>query len=70
MSIPPKLQPILYGIGAFALFTLLSIILKIATNHQSTENEYFGIISNKELLLGAVVAIILTFTHERKKKLK
>lgn len=70
MSIPPKLQPILYGLGAFAIFTTFSVILKIVTHHTTVDAEYFGILSNKDLLIGAVVAIVVTFTHERKKKLK
>ena len=70
MNIHPKLRPIFYGLGAFAIFTVLSVVLKFVTNHTATPDEYFGILSNKDLLLGAVVALILTFTHERRKKLK
>jgi hypothetical protein len=70
MSISPKLQPLLYGLGVFSIFIILSTILKYVTNHVSTDAEYFGILSNKDLLLGAVVAIVVTFTHLQKKKLK
>jgi len=70
MLIPPKLQPILYGLGVFAVFTILSVALKIITHRVSTDAQYLGIFSNKDLLLGLVVALVLTFTHERKKKLK
>ena len=70
MSIPPKIQPLLYGLGVFVVFTVLSLLLKIITNHKTTDAEHFGIISNKDLFIGAVVGIIVTFTHEQKKKLK
>lgn len=70
MNIPRKLQPILYGLGAFAIFITLSLILKFITNRMSADAEYFGILSNKDLLIGVLVAIIVTFTHERKKKIK
>ena len=70
MSISPKLQPILYGLGVFAVFTILSVALKIITHRVSADAQYLGIFSNKDLLLGLVVALVLTFTHERKKKLK
>ena len=70
MSISPKLRPILYGFGVFAVFTILSVVLKIITHRVYTDAQYLGIFSNKDLLLGLVVALVLTFTHERKKKLK
>lgn len=70
MSIPAKMRPLIYGLSVFVIFTILSLILKIITNHQTTDAEYFGILSNKDLFMGAVVAIVVTFTHEQKKKLK
>lgn len=70
MTIPPKIQPILYGVGVFIVFTTLMIIMKLITHRVPTQKEYFGLFSNNDLLMGAVVAIILTFSHERKKKLK
>jgi len=70
MSISPKLQPILYGLIVFTIFTTLSIILKIVTKHQTIDADYFGILTNKDLLMGAIVAVIVTLSHEKKKKLK
>ena len=70
MSISPKLQPILYGLGVFAVFVILSVVLKIITHQVSPDAQYLGILSNKDLLLGLIVAVILTFTHVRKRKLK
>jgi hypothetical protein len=70
MTIPLKLQPVLYGIGVFIVFTTLMIVLKLLTHRVPEDAEYFGLFTNKDLLLGAVIAIILTFSHERKKKLK
>jgi hypothetical protein len=70
MSIPPKLQPVLYGLGVFAVFIALSVTLKLITHRVFSDAQYFGILSNKDLLLGLFVAAVLTFTHERKKKLK
>jgi hypothetical protein len=70
MTIPPKIQPILYGVSVFIVFATLMIIIKLITHRIPTEAEYFGLFSNNDLLMGVVVAIILTFSHERKKKLK
>lgn len=70
MTIPPKLQPILYGLGVFVVFTTLMVILKLTTNRIPAETDYFGLFTNQDLFLGLVVAAVLTFSHERKKKLK
>ena len=69
MIIHPKLQPILYSLGVFVIFTTVMIILKLLTHRTSYTNEYFGLFTNNDLLMGAAIAIILTFSHERKKKL-
>jgi len=45
-------------------------ILKLITHRISSDAEYFGLFTNQDLLLGVVVAAVLTFSHERKKKLK
>lgn len=70
MKVPSKLQPVLYGLSVFAVFIILSVILKLIAHRESTDAIYFGILSNKDLLLGLLVAVVLTFTHEHKKKLK
>ena len=70
MKLPPKIRPVLYAIGIFIVFTVLMVIIKLITHKIPTETEYFGLFSNNDLLMGGIVAIILTFSHERKKKLK
>ena len=66
----PIIKTGLYGLSVFAIFTILAIVLRLVTNHTPVEGEYFGLISNKDILLGCALAFVLTFTHERKKKLK
>ena len=68
--IPPKIQPILYGVGVFVVFTTLVIVLKLISHRIPAEAGYFGLFSKQNLFLGGVVALVLTFSHERKKKLK
>lgn len=70
MTIPPKLQPVIYGAGVFVVFTTLMIILKLLTHRVPEDAEYFGLFTNKDLMIGAVVALVLTVSHVRKKKLK
>ncbi|MDP4239837.1 MAG: hypothetical protein Q8904_10265 [Bacteroidota bacterium] len=66
----PRLKPFLYGLGVFVIYILLVLALRQVTNHVPTDYEYFGLFSKKDILLGLVLAIILTFTHIQKKKLK
>jgi len=66
----PTLKIVIYGLSVFVIYTVLAIVLRYVTHHVPTEEEYFGLISNKDLLLGLLLAVVLTFTHERRKKLK
>ena len=70
MTIHPKLKPIIFGLIAFLIFTSFSTILKLLTNRHSSDDIYFGILSNKDLLIGLGIAVLLTFNYERKKRLK
>jgi len=60
----------LYGLGVFFVFITIAIILKRSTNQLPTENDIFGLFTRTDLLLGLVVAFVVTFSHEKKKKLK
>jgi len=66
----PKLKIVIYGLSIFVIYTILAIVLRYITHHIPQEDEYLGLISNKDLLVGIGLAIVLTFTHERKKRLK
>ncbi len=70
MTIPPKLKPVLFGLIAFLIFTTLSLVLKLVTNRHSSEDIYFGVLSNKDLLIGLGIAVLLTFNNQRQKTLK
>lgn len=67
---PTKLKPILYGLGVFAVYILLTYILRLVTNRMPNDADFMGVFTTNDLLLGLVVSIILTFSHERKKRLK
>ena len=70
MNIPNKLKPIVYGLIVFIIFIALSTSLKLLTHRVNPADIYFGILSNKDLLIGLFVAVLVTFTHEKKKTLK
>ena len=70
MTVPPKIQPVLYALGVFIVFSTLVAIMKLVTKTSHENANYFGLYTNKDLLLGAGMAVVLTFSHMRKKKLK
>lgn len=66
----PIFKSILFGLGVFTIFAVIALILKLATNHQPVDAEYFGLFTNTDLMLGLVVATVVTINHERKRRLK
>lgn len=65
-----KLKPILYGLSVFVIYTILILILRYFSHFKPDDAEIFGVFSTNDILLGLLVAVVLTFSHERKKKLK
>ena len=65
----PKLQTFLYGLGVFAVYMALTAILTWFSSNVPENPILFGIYTKEHLLLGLVVAVVLTFSHERKKKM-
>jgi len=66
----PAIKTFLYGLSVFVIYAIFVLILRHVINHISTNYEYFGLFSKKDILLGLALSILLTFSHERKKKLK
>ncbi|MFZ4582325.1 MAG: hypothetical protein ACOYM7_06705 [Paludibacter sp.] len=66
----PAIKTILYGIGVFSLFTTIALILKLVTHSKPMDAAYFGLFTNNDLMLGVIVAIVVTIAHKRKMKLK
>jgi len=62
----PKLKTVLYGLSVFAIFTILAVALRYFTSSTAQDLEYFGLFSKKDLFLGLIVALVVTFNHERK----
>lgn len=66
----PKLKIILYGLSVFVIYTILAIALRMITHHVPTEDEYLGLISKKDILIGLMLTFVLTFAHERRQNLE
>jgi hypothetical protein len=68
--IPAKFKPVLYGLSVFAVYAILTLILRFAFDRMPEDAEFLGLYTTNDLLLGLVVAVVLTVSHERKKRLK
>ena len=66
----PKIKTVLYALGVFAIYAILTLLLRLIFDRMPVDAEFFGIYSTNDLLLGLVVAVVLTVSHERKKRLK
>ena len=66
----PIIKTVLYGLSVFAIYAIFVLVLRQVTNHVPAEGDYFGLFSTKDILLGLLLAVVLTFTHVRKQKLK
>lgn len=69
MNIHPKLKPVIHGVTVYVIYIIITFILKYFTHKTMLGDEYFGVFTKNDLLLGLVVAIVVTFTHEQKKRL-
>lgn len=65
-----KFKPVLYGVVVFAIYALLTFILRLITGRMPENPEFLGIYTSNDLLLGLVVSVVLTLSHQRKKKFK
>jgi len=61
---------ILFGLSAFIIFMLISLVLKLVSNRIPENADYFGLFTSSDILIGLMVAILVTFTHIRRKNLK
>jgi len=68
---PTKIKEILvYGLGVFAVYAILTYVLRVMFNRVADDADLFGVYSQNDLLVGVLVAVVLTFSHQRKKNIK
>ena len=65
----PKLKIVLYGLGVFAFYIILLVVLRLISGHMPEDAVVFGMFSTKDFLLGLFVAVVLTISYVRKRKL-
>jgi len=66
----PKLKIFLYGLCIFAIYIVILIILRLTTGNFPEDVEFFGFFTRNDIFLGLIVAVILTLSHLRRRKLK
>lgn len=65
-----KLSLLLYGIAAFLVFMVLTWLLKLAGEKLPVKDGFLGVYRQQDYIIGIVIAIVLTFSHAQKRKLK
>ena len=60
---------LLYGLGVFAIYALLTYVLRVFFSRATTDAEFFGVYTTNDLLIGVLVAVVLTFSHQGKKNM-
>ncbi|MDL2290119.1 hypothetical protein LJB95_01800 [Paludibacteraceae bacterium OttesenSCG-928-F17] len=69
MTVNPKLKPVLYGLGVFAVYIIILVILRLISGRLPENPAIFGFFTGNDFLLGLLVAVTLTFTYVRRKKM-
>lgn len=69
LNMNSKLKIVLYGFGVFAVYIVFLIVLRLVSGNAPEDAEIFGMFSRNDFLLGLIVAVVLTFSYVRKKKM-
>jgi len=67
---PSYLKTILFAIGVFITFSVLTIILKLLSHHTPVEGEFLGFFTGSDLFLGLAVAGVVTLSYQKRKNLR
>lgn len=67
---PSYIKTILYAVSVFVVFTLIALALKYFSHRIPEDAEYFGLLTNNDLLMGALVAGVVTISHIKRRKLQ
>ncbi len=65
-----KLKTVIYAFSAFFIFMILTWVLRLAAGKLPVEDGLWGVFKSSDLFLGLVVAVVITFSHLQKRRLK
>ncbi|OIP85264.1 MAG: hypothetical protein AUK44_00235 [Porphyromonadaceae bacterium CG2_30_38_12] len=60
---------IVFGLGVFIVFAVIASGLKLVSHQYPIAGALGGLFTKNDLVLGVLVAIVVTITHERKKRI-
>lgn len=64
----PIVKRIVFGLSVFVVFLVIALVLKLVSGQQLNVESIPNLFSSTDLLLGLVVALVVTMNHERKTK--
>ena len=68
MNLQSILKSLRYAIGVFTVFIIFTLILRFVTKGVPEKINWSQLISEKELLMGLIIALMVTFMHIQKMK--
>jgi hypothetical protein len=68
MNLQSLLKSLQYAIGVFAVFIIFTLVLRFLTKGVPEKINWPQLFSEKELLMGLVIAVMVTFMHIQKMK--
>jgi len=63
------LKTLLYGLGVFGVYIVIYCFTPLFSGRVPDEAVIFNFFTKNDLLIGLLLACILTFTHQRNKKI-
>jgi uncharacterized membrane protein len=68
MNLQSLLQSLRYAMGVFVVFIIFTLILRFLTKGVSDKINWAQLFTEKELLMGLIIAVMVTFMHIQKMK--
>jgi hypothetical protein len=66
----PKLELLAYGLAAFVVYAILVYVLHLASYNKPVNAVFLGVYTSKDLFTGLGIAVLITYLHSRKKRIK
>ena len=68
MNLLSKLKPLRYPLGVFVVFISFTLVLRFVTKGVPENISLSTLFSEKELMMGTIIAVMVTFMHVQKMK--
>lgn len=68
MNLQSLFKSLRYAIGVFAIFIIFTLVLRFLTKGLPDNINWLQLFSEKELLMGLIISVMVTFMHIQKMK--